>query len=134
MSEIPYRRVVELALSRVEAVRPEPGKYKGTFTARLAVDLRVGQDYEQEMPVNVPWRLIAALALSRLNQVTIDAIVREACALPEEPQHLTDLADKAVDAVKKIQSHRGKQKCNGRVTGSAVLVDVIEADIERRDL
>lgn len=118
-----------LALSKavpdaaVKAIRGDipVGQHKGTVRVDIAFDLKVGEDYEQRIVAKAdPWTLLA-VALSKLNGVTVDAIVREAIMLPEEmAEAVKKTANDAMAAVKETTV----TTCKGKVTGTVVVAKV----------
>ena len=130
-----FRAAIELALTKIKALRPEPGRYRGTFIAKVAIDMTVGRDYEAEVPVAVPWRALFTLAASKLNDATLDMIVRDALEMGEDnlPPDLSDMAKRVQKAVKKIQGQT-LRTCRGAVRGSAIVVDVLDQQVTQDPL
>ncbi len=89
-----------------------PGSYSADFWVHVSGDIDVGEDYVRRVPQKAkPWDLLA-IALSRLNGVTVESIVREALnAAPE----LVETVKKQAEAA--IQSIKGTTEtvCGGRV-------------------
>lgn len=103
-----------------------PGKHAGTFTATIDFDLRVGEDFEQVVAQSVPWQRIAAIALAKLNNVTVEAIVREAVGKDAEELNTDDIEARAKKAVAELLGSKAR-KVAGKVTGTVTVVD-IQAD------
>lgn len=77
--------IEELALSRIKDTgwRPEPGVYDVDFTAHIRGRVTVRADTKMRAAQKAkPWALLA-VAMSKLNGVTIEALVREAENAPE---------------------------------------------------
>jgi hypothetical protein len=89
------------------------GEHAVDFTVRVTGKITKGEDYEQPIVEKAdPWTLLAA-ALSHLNGVTVDSIVREALTAPAD---LVDsLKKQAADAVAAVKGPT-MTKCNGKVT------------------
>lgn len=84
-------------------------------TLRLDGTVKVGEVYTQRIVAKAdPW-LLVAVALSKLNGVTVDAIVRESLDLSEDDA--TAIKDKAQEAIVDIKAATVKS-CNGKVTTS----------------
>lgn len=111
-----------LALSKLSAgtSRDEigPGEYSGSVTVTVDYSLKVGEDYEQRIVSKAdPWTLLA-VALSKLNGVTVESIVREAEAGTIKGAEIKKAADAALAAMKEPTI----TACKGKVTGSAAVV------------
>lgn len=94
-----------------------------TVTLHVAGTVTVGKDYEQKIVLKAdPWTLLLA-ALSHLNGVTVDSLVRE--ALTADPKLLESLKEKAETAMAAINAPT-QTKCKGKVTtkGGAEVVTV----------
>jgi hypothetical protein len=90
------------------------GDHNVDVTVRVTGSLKRGLDYTQNIVAKAdPW-LLLGVALSHLNGVTVDSIVREALtADPELTKSLKKSAQTALDAVKAPT----ETPCNGKVTG-----------------
>ena len=120
--------ILALALSKVDVLDKEmragilAGRYRGTASVSLEWDLKVGESYEATIVAKAdPWSLLA-LALSKLNAVTVDALVRECLAGPIDAKATKEAADAAIAAIKAPT----KTLCSGKTSG-AVTVNLIEA-------
>ena len=113
--------VQNLALSKFKATERNevaPGNYAGQFTVTIQYDLRVGEDYQERIVAKAdPWALVA-VAMSKLNGVTIESIVRESQA------HGFDLASvkSQVDAAMGTIKAATVTDCKGKVTGSVKVI------------
>jgi hypothetical protein len=75
-----------------------PGTYEIDETVRVTGTVRVGDDYQQRLVAKAdPWKLLAC-ALSKLNNVSIEALVREAETFDTEATKLA--AKTAIEALK----------------------------------
>jgi len=79
---------------------------KGTLTK--------GEDYEQKIRHKAQPEAILAVALSKLNGVTIESIVKE--AMDVDPDRITVIKKEASDAIEKLKEAKGKTPCSGKVT------------------
>lgn len=103
------------------------GKYEGAFLARISYALKKGEDYEQRITAKAkPWQLLA-VALSKLNGVTVDMLVREAASGEIETEEIENRAAEAMEAVKGATI----TKCGGKITGSVEveIVPTMEATV-----
>lgn len=93
------------------------GEYAVDFVVRVHGLVTKGENYEQPIVEKAePWVLLAA-ALSHLNGVTVESLVREALTAPAE---LVDsLKKQAADAVAAVKAAT-MTKCNGKVTTKLV--------------
>lgn len=78
----------------------------------MSGDLDVGEDYIRRVPQKAkPWDLLAA-ALSRLNGVTVEALVRDALnAAPELVENVKKQSEAAIQSIKGTT----ETVCAGRV-------------------
>jgi Glu-tRNA(Gln) amidotransferase subunit E-like FAD-binding protein len=96
------------------------GKYEGEFLAKVSYKLNKGEDYDQRITAKAdPWTLLA-VALSKLNGVTVDALVKEAVNGDIDLTEIKARADAAMAEVKGPTMTR----CNGKVSGK-VEVEII---------
>jgi hypothetical protein len=103
----------------------KPGAYKGEFMARVSYAFKRGEDFEKTIPAAAkPWKLLA-LALSKLNGVTVDSLVREAEAGTVEDNDIEKRANEAIAAIVADT----KTKCNGQVRGTFSLDIVPTVDV-----
>lgn len=66
------------------AADPKPGKHNVDFLVHVKGEFTKGEDVEKVVAQAAkPW-LLLAVALSKLNGVTVESIVKEAVALPDE--------------------------------------------------
>jgi len=90
------------------------GSHRGEFMARVVYAFKKGEDFDKAIPAAAkPWKLLA-LALSKLNGVTVDALVREAEAGTVEEN---DIEKKANEAIATIVAAT-KTRCNGQIRGT----------------
>lgn len=89
------------------------GEYPVDFTVRIKGSLKKGEDYDQDIVAKAdPWLLLAA-ALSKLNGVTVDSLVRE--AETQDESLIDGLKTRAAEAIAKIKATT-TTKCTGKVT------------------
>lgn len=107
----------------------KPGEYLVDQTVRIRGTLTVGEDYDQRITAAIPvWELLA-LALSKLNGVTVNALVHEHTTLsqdgadPGAAERLEAVKASAREAVDKIKG-TSLQRCKGKVT-TALTAEVI---------
>ena len=78
MNEILTAAIQKIKITREQRDAISAGQYKGSALVCVDYDLKVGDDYEQRIVAKAdPWKLLT-VALSHLNDVTVDSIVREA--------------------------------------------------------
>lgn len=95
----------------------EPGEYPIELQVRVLGTLKKGEPFEQRIAAKAnPWA-IAALAISKLNGVSIDALVRESVAVPKETQDA--IKEQATAALQKIIDAT-RTPMEGRVTANLV--------------
>jgi hypothetical protein len=114
--------VEALALKKVTATKAQreevsPGVHTGTFLAEISYELTVGEDYEQRIVAKAdPW-LLFATAMSKLNGVTVESIVREAMESGLDAKAVKKSASEAMQAVKEPTM----TQCKGKVTGDVTV-------------
>ena len=97
-----------------------PGKVNVDFIAHIRGLLTVGEDFEQVLAMKAdPWTLLA-LALSHLNGVTIDHLVRESVSGEINVDDIKRQADMALALIKAPT----RSVCKGKVTAK------LEVEIE----
>jgi hypothetical protein len=94
--------------------------YVGAFLARISYSLTKGNPYKQNIVAKAePWKLLA-VALSKLNGVTVQALVTEANSGEIDSEEIKKQADAAMAEIK----GKTETTCNGKITGE-VAVDII---------
>ncbi len=119
--------IVALALSKLftskkdaKAIRENVGvgEYPIDTTVKLVGTMKVFEDHQAIINAKVPWERLFTVALSKLNGVTIESLVREALAesLPLDGEVVTvkDLALIAVQSIKEAntETRKGAVKLN----------------------
>lgn len=108
-------KVVSEARAKKAKGEMEPGEYDVDFFVRVVGSLKRGDDYKQRIVAKAePWTLLA-VALSHLNNVTVESIVRE--ALNADPELVKSIKEQANKAMEEIKGET-YTPCNGKVTGS----------------
>ena len=93
------------------------GQYDVDVTLRVKGTLTRGENYTGKIVEKAdPW-LLLAVALSHLNGVTVDSIVRE--ALMADPALVADLKADAADAIAAVKGPT-ETVCNGKTTAKLV--------------
>jgi hypothetical protein len=119
------------AAAAAKAARPDlsVGAHEVSEVVSLALsgEVRCGEDYDSKIVAKAcPWKLLA-VALSKLNGVTVDSIVAESEAIAAGD--VKTIKKSAADAIAAIKAPTEK-RCAGKVTvtkDSAVSVIVEEA-------
>jgi hypothetical protein len=90
-----------------------PGDYEVDFVVRVSGTVRRGEDYSQKIVLKAdPWTMLAA-ALSHLNGVTVESLVKE--ALHADPELVGAIKAGALDAMARLNAPT-ETACNGKVT------------------
>ena len=93
------------------------GEYNVDFTARFKGRIQVGDSYNQKIVAKAdPWA-IAALAISKLNNVTVASLVKEAQESNIDVESIKEQAQSAVSQIKEPTN----TVCQGKTTGSVDL-------------
>lgn len=105
--------ISKLIAKHVEMLDVERGKeIKVDFIISGQFVAKKGEDYEQVVSFGVPYDKILAVALSKLNGVTIDSILKEAL---EGDFDTTEVKQKAEKALAEIKG-KSRRKMSGKVT------------------
>lgn len=112
-------KVVKAAAEKEAAAAMTVGNHMVDFTVRVQGVVTKGAAYEAVIAQKAePWKLLA-LALSKLNGVTIDAIVREAELAVLEDEKIDGIKEQAQVAIDQIKGTT-KGMCSGKVTTKLV--------------
>jgi hypothetical protein len=112
-------KVVKAAAEKEASAAMMVGEHMVDFTVRVQGSIKKGEAYEANITQKAePWKLLA-LALTKLNGVTIDAIVREAEASVLEDDKIDGIKEQAQVAIDRIKGTT-KGMCSGKVTTKLV--------------
>lgn len=122
--------IVQLALTKLDidkAVRATilPSEYHGEAIVKIAFDLKVGQPGQQRVAASVPWQRIAALALSKLNGVSIESVIREAVSMDTTTAIEEEIAERVKTVVDTLLDATIRPVA-GKVTGDVRVLEVIQ--------
>ena len=110
-------KVIKEATEKAARKELQPGDYSIDLSVRIAGSIKVGEAYEQRIVAKAdPW-LLLAVALSKLNGITVESIAREALACSLDPIAIKDRAGVAIAALKDPTL----TQCLGKVTTSLVI-------------
>jgi hypothetical protein len=106
-------KAVKEAAVKEAGAKVVAGEYPVDFVVRVSGSVKKGEDYDGQIVEKAePW-LLLAVALSHLNGVTVDSIVKE--ALAADPALVDSLKVKAAEALAAIKGPT-KTRCAGKVT------------------
>ena len=95
------------------------------FHVQGSAVVRKGQDYESVINAAVPYEKLLAVALSKLNGVTVESIVKEALS---SELSTSDIKEQAQVAIAKFKGQSSKV-CSGKLTVKADVLEVAEIEI-----
>lgn len=95
------------------------------FTVQGQAVVRKGEDFEQVVSFAVPYEKIIGVLFSKVNGVTMDAVVREAL---ETDLNDSDIKAQALEAVKRVKG-TGVRKMSGKITVKEEATDVFDVDV-----
>lgn len=96
----------------------EAGEYMVDVLCRISGLIKVGQDYEQRIVAKAdPW-LLLGVALSHLNQVTVESIVAEAVGKQLDTEEIKTSASRAMAKIK----GETVTNCKGKVTTDLMIL------------
>jgi hypothetical protein len=114
-----HKAVSAAKYSEINAAFPA-GEYAGSFLARVSYKLKKGEAYEQAVPAKAkPWALLA-VALSKLNGVTVESIVEAALSGEVDTAEIEERASVAMEKLKGTTV----TPCAGKLTGKVEAVEV----------
>lgn len=76
------------------------GEYELDFTVRIRGELAIGEDVEAIVSASIPWQRVAAVALDKLNGVTLESVLREALEGEVDEDAIGSRAAEAMEALK----------------------------------
>ena len=106
-------KAVDTASVKAARADVSVGKHFVDFMVRVTGFLTVGEDYEQRLVAKADPFALLAVALSKLNGVTLEALVRE--ALEADPAEIKEITARAAEAVQALKAPT-MTVCNGKVT------------------
>ena len=93
------------------------GEYDVDFLARFKGKINVGDSYNQKIVAKAdPWQLLA-VAMSKLNNVSVKSIVHESLNAGDSGKELKEQAETAIASLKKPTN----TVCQGKTTGNVEL-------------
>lgn len=104
------------------------GEHKIDSTLRIRGAIRKGEDYPQVVHMACDQWGMLAVALSKLNGVTMEAIVREAMDMTEEK--IAEVKEQAKVLIEKYKRQIGTETCSGKVTKDNLVVEEVERFVE----
>lgn len=119
--------LAQLANESQEVLKNREVEHEVSFTITAKGVVKKGEDYEQVISFGLPYDKIIAVLLSKLNGVTIEAVVREALESDLDDTEIKARASKALETIK----GKGKRNCSGKLTSSAIQVLDSSVDICR---
>lgn len=99
-----------------------PGEYEVDTTVRIRGKVTVAEDTEKRVPLAVPWQKVCAVLLSKLNGVTVEAVLAEALRSEFDVEGVTTRAQAAIE--KLVEST--KRPTRGAVR-SRILIEEVAA-------
>lgn len=96
-------------------------EYKVEFEIKGSAVIRQGEDYDQVISFAVPYDKLLAVALSKLNGVTMDSIVREAL---DESLDVSEVKKQALASLTAIKG-KSTRHCSGKLTSSNIVIDEV---------
>jgi len=125
---IAIAKIVKEDASKAASKATTPGEYQGEFLAKIIYAFKKGEDYEQKFPAKAnPWLLLGA-ALSKLNGITVEALVREANGGALDTDDLEKRANAAIREIKEGTVTR----CNGKINGTFAAEIIPTSGVEIR--
>ena len=115
----------------------EPGQYKIDGLFRLLGDINKGEDFKQKLAAKINFALLACLALSKLNEATVDSIIEDFIMAmgrselsPEHAKLIDQIKDKIrpkLDAIKEMTT----TTMSGKVTTNVSIEEVGNSKLEK---
>lgn len=109
---IALAKAIKEAQAKAARAAISAGEYQIDEWVHITGSVKVGEDYEQRIVAKAqPWDLLA-VALSKLNGVTVEALVREALDGSIAAEEIKAQADAAMETIK----GETVTTCKGKVT------------------
>ena len=122
LEKVAIAKVVKDEAAKDASSQIPSGDYSIDFVVRVTGSLKKGEDYDQPIVAKCdPW-LLFAVALSKLNGVTVDSIVRESTTMDDAM--LDGLKEKAAEAIQTIKGALPPTRCNGKITTKLEVIPV----------
>jgi len=110
---IALSKVVTAAQTQAASSELAVGTHEVDFLVQVTGSLKKGEDYTSKIVAKAePWTLLA-VALSHLNGVTVQSIVKE--ALDADPDLVKSIKKQATDAMAAVKGPT-ETLCNGKIT------------------
>ena len=106
-------KAVDTASVKAARADVSVGEHFVDFLARVSGSFKVGEDYEQRLVAKADPFALLAVALSKLNGVTLDSLVRE--ALEADPEEIKEIKARASEAIQALKAPT-MSVCLGKVT------------------
>jgi len=117
---VALNKVVTGSAAKKASGELDEGEYSVDFLVHVKGTLKKGEDYEQKIPGKAkPWLLLTA-ALSHLNGVTVESLVKE--ANDADPELVKSIKKQAEDAAESMKEPT-ITKCAGKVTTKVIAED-----------
>lgn len=100
-------------------------EHKIDFIFQGEIVVKKGEDFQQIVSFSLPYDKIIAVLLSKLNNVTIESVVKEAL---ESDLDSSEIKSQASVALNKIKG-KGQRAMNGKVTVPSCAMTLNEVDI-----
>lgn len=126
-------KVVKDKDSKAASTGMDPGEYKVDFLVRILGTMRKGEDFEKTMPNTIKWPLLVALLGSKVNEATLDAVLRDYASAVDSGE-FDRLAQQTKDRVQNVVDElKGttKKMVTGPVTSTLVAEIVATTTAER---
>lgn len=105
------------------------GEHEIDMLVNVKGTIKRGEDFEQVVHMSVDsWGLLA-VALSKLNGVTVKSLAEEAMKA-ENADKVSEVKANAKEAIEAVKKSLGKQKVNGKVTAKLVATQVVSEGVE----
>jgi len=119
------KEIAKVIAKHVEQLSDERGKeIKVNFTLSGQFVAKKGEDFQQIVSFAIPYDKILAVALSKLNGVTVDSIVKEAMSEDIDTEQIKLEASKALAKIK----GKGTRNMSGKVTFQSHTFDIKEIE------
>jgi hypothetical protein len=120
-------KAVSSAEAKAASAALTPGSHEVDFTVRIQGTFNRAEDHPTTLVQKAkPWSLLA-LAMSKLNGVTVEALVTE--FFDQDPGKTKDIEDRAKAAIKKIKGSTAGM-ANGSVTSVKLEVTQMGVDLD----
>lgn len=123
------RPIEAIALGAIKAGAKQrdqvsPGEYELDFIVRVQGELAISEDVEAIVSTAIPWQRVAAVALDKLNGVTLESVLREALEGEVDEDAIGSRAAEAMETLKGTTRRTRKGAVRAKLVAEVVELEL----------